>query len=300
VLQGGPVSPAGPSPYWGRWGEQDQRGALNRITPECVKRGIAAVQTGQALPLGLPLVPGGGPLALGRMPLQHFMIRDGGDYAAGLPERGFGFADDAVVMSASGTTHLDALAHVWLDRQMWNGYSADLVTSRGAGRCGIETAGPIATRALFVDLGPPSGPCLSDPHQVSLADLRGAVDRTALEPEPGDALILRTGWLRRWRDGDATEAEWSGLTVECAEWIDEQGFALVGADNIGVEFGPTGDRADAAPLHVELMRNRGVFLLELMDLEALAETGRHEFLLMVAPLHLVGGAASPVNPVALL
>jgi kynurenine formamidase len=69
---------------------------------------------------------------------------------------------------------------------------------------------------------------------------------------------------------------------------------------VAVEAGPSPDPADAAPMHVALIRDRGVHLLELMDLEELATTGRTEFLLVVAPLRLVGGAASPVNPVAVL
>ena len=65
--------------------------------------------------------PGQGPVAERRPSVQHFMVRDGGDYAAGLGERGFGFADDTLVLPTGATTHLDALAHVWADHQMWNG-----------------------------------------------------------------------------------------------------------------------------------------------------------------------------------
>jgi len=86
----------------------------------------------------------------------------------------------------------------------------------------------------------------------------------------------------------------------CAAWLDEQGFALVGADNISVESGPSPDPQDAAPMHVSLMRDRGVSFLELMDLEELSQSGRNEFLLVVAPLLIVGGASSPVNPIAIL
>jgi kynurenine formamidase len=285
---------------WGRWGEDDERGALNRITPEATLRGMASVRTGTAVSLGLPLRSGQGPGADRRPALQHFMVRDGGDYAAGLDERGFGFADDTLVLPTGATTHLDALAHVWAGHRMWNGFSADEVTSRGAARCGIDKAGPIVTRALFVDAGPPDGASDSDDHRLTADDLQRALDRAGLTPEPGDALLVRTGWLARWRAGTASARKWAGLDPSCAAWIDEQGFALVGADNIAVEAGPSPDPADAAPMHVALIRDRGFHLLELMDLEELSETGRTDFLLLVAPLRLVGGAASPVNPVAVL
>ena len=287
-------------PAWGRWGPDDERGALNRVTPQATQRGLAAARSGTVVSLAVPLAAGQGPIAGRRAPLQHFMVRDGGDYAAGLPEKGFGFADDCLVLSTHGNTHLDALAHVWQDHQMWNGHSADLVTSRGARRCGIDRAGPIVTRGLFVDFAGPGGPSQHDGHAISAEELRRAVEATGCTPEPGDALLIRTGWLARWRSGAATELRWAGLHPGCADWIDEQGFALVGADNIAVEAGPSADPADAAPLHVALIRDRGIYLMELADLEELAGTGRAEFLLVVSPLPLVGGAGSPVNPVAIL
>lgn len=285
---------------WGRWGADDERGALNRLGPAATLRGLATVREGRSIPLAVPLQAGKGPIAGRRAPLQHFMVRDGGDYAAGLTEKGFGFADDCVVLSTHGNTHIDALAHVWQDHRMWNGHSADHVTSHGATRCAIDGVGPIVTRGIVVDLAGPGGPSDHDGHVIGLAELTSAVDATGCRPEEGDALLVRSGWLARWRRGEATEACWAGLDPECAEWIDEQGFVLVGADNIAVEAGPSPDPADAAPMHVELIRNRGIHLMELVDLEALVATGRSEFLLMIAPLPLVGGVGSPVNPVAVL
>ena len=178
-MTAGPVTgSSGPKvSNWGRWGDDDERGALNRITPEATLRGLAAVRTGVPIPLGLPLRSGQGPVADRRPSVQHFMVRDGGDYAAGLGERGFGFADDTLVLPTGATTHLDALAHVWAGHQMWNGFSASEVTSRGAARCGIDKAGPIVTRALFADAGPPAGASSSDNHHLTADDLQRALDR---------------------------------------------------------------------------------------------------------------------------
>jgi kynurenine formamidase len=282
---------------WGRWGVDDERGALNRITPEVVLRAARTIQSGETHSLAVPLSPGEGPLFAGRHPMQHFMTRHGGDYAAGLPEKGFGFADDYILVATHGTTHIDALSHVWQEGLMWNGISANTVTSRGATYCDMVKTGPITTRAILVNLDH-GDECPERPIRVE--ELQAAVADTGITPSPGDALLVRTGWLRRWREGIATVDQWSGLHVDCAEWIDEQGFALVGADNIAVEFGPSPDPMDAAPLHVALIRNCGIYLLELMDLESVAATGRSEFLLCVAPMPLVGGVGSPVNPVAVL
>ncbi|TQC47855.1 cyclase family protein [Rhodococcus sp. WS4] len=285
------------SAAWGRWGVDDERGALNRITPDSVLRAVASVSTGEPVSLAIAMNAGGGPHFKGRAPLQHFMTRHGGDYAAGLRERGFGYADDYVLMATHGTTHMDALSHVWRDGLMWNGISANTVTSRGASKCGIENVGPIVTRAVFVDF---AHNCGTGERPIHVDELREAVTAAGVVPQPGDSLLIRTGWLQRWRDGTATEDHWSGLAPDCADWIDEQGFVFVGADNIAVEYGPTDDPMDAAPLHVELIRNRGVYFVELLNLEGLAGRERAQFMVTLAPLPLVGGVGSPVHPIAIL
>ncbi|MCP5380172.1 MAG: cyclase family protein [Novosphingobium sp.] len=285
---------------WGRWGAADERGALNRLDQAATLRGLACVKTGEVLSLALPLKAGAGPIAIGRQPMQHFMSRDGGDYAAGLKEPGFGFSDDYIVMATHGTTHIDALAHIFRHGQMWNGHSADLVTSKGARRCGIEKTGPIVTRGIFLDFAAPDGPCQTDGVALMPDQLATAMAAIDVSPQPGDALIVRTGWLARWRAGAATEKRWAGLDVSCAQWVDEQGFSLVCADNLAVEIGPSGNPEDAAPLHVELLRNRGVHFAELFDLEQLATKGRSTCLLVISPLNIQGGVGSPISPVAVL
>jgi kynurenine formamidase len=179
---------------------------------------------------------------------------------------------------------------------MYNGISADTVTSRGASRCGMETVGPIVTRSIFVDLDTGD----AGERAIHVDELKAGVAATGITPEPGDSLLVRTGWLKRWRNKTASEDHWSGLSPDCAEWIDEQGFVFVGADNIAVEYGPSPDPMDAAPLHVELIRNRGIFLVELLDLEGVAGLDRSAFMVTIAPMPLVGGVGSPVNPVALI
>lgn len=289
-----------PGANWGKWGVGDELGALNRLGPESTRRGLAASSTGEVLSLAVPLVAGRGPVCGARPTMQHYMTRDGGDYATGLPERGFGYADDVVLLASHGNTHIDALSHIWAAGKMWNGFASDTVTSRGAMKCGIDKVSPIVTRGVFVDFGPPDGPCLTDEHAIRVDDLVASIGRLKVKLESGDALLIRTGWLSRWRAGESTETQWAGLHPDCAGWIDEQGVVVVGADNIAVEYGPSLIPNDAAPLHVELLRNRGVLLMELMDLEVLASRRRSEFLLMVSPLPITGGVGSPVNPVAVL
>lgn len=231
------------------------------------------------------------------------MLRDGGDYAAGLKERpGYGYADDMLIIACHGTTHLDALSHVWQNGLMWNGFSSNEVTSRGAKRAGIDKVGPVVTRGIFIDFGPdsPHDRVLADGEVIEADHIEQALARLDVVPAPGDALIVRTGWLNRWRDNSADPASWPGISLSAVEVVDKYDLALVGADTISVEVQPSGDPTCSLPVHIALLRDRGVYLLELLDLEQLARERATTFLLVITPLNIVGGSGSPVAPLAVL
>ncbi|WP_428339035.1 cyclase family protein [Mycobacterium sp.] len=284
---------------WGRWGTDDERGSLNLLGAEQIRRGIAEVRDGTVVALAAPIRGGRGFGVVGRPAPAHYMIRDGGDYAAGIPERGgFGFADDVITLPTHGVTHVDALAHVWQDGQMYNGHPAQRVTSRGATRLGIDKMSPVVTRGVFVDSAP--GGYRSPSNPIHVAELKSLVADSGVELAPGDALLIRTGWLEAANTGIVDGKQWPGLDHDCAEWLAECDVALLGADNVGVEAFPSSDPDCQVPLHVKLLRGHGVYFSELMDLAQLAAAKRATFLFVLAPLPLVGGVGSPVAPVAVL
>ena len=284
---------------WGRWGSDDERGAANLLEPAAVLSAVTEVRSGEVLRLAAPIVGGRGFGLVGRPDPVHLMMRDGGDYAAGLPERGgFGFADDLLTVPTHGVSHLDALSHVWRDGLMYNGIPASNVTSRGARKLGIEKIPPIVTRGVFVDAARGGPRTAADP--VRLDELRSLLAEAGVELRAGDALLVRTGWLAAARVGETDASAWGGLHFDCGAWLAERQVVLVGADNPGVEAFPSGDPDCQVPLHLELIRGHGILLGELLDLEPLAGAGRATFLFVVAPLPLVGGVGSPVAPVAIL
>lgn len=284
---------------WGRWGKDDEIGALNLLGPEQVRRGMATVRDGTVVPLAAPIVAGRGFGVAGRPAPTHYMARDGGDYAAGPGERGgFGYADDIVTLPTHGATHIDALSHVWRAGRMYNDFPATDVTSRGARRLGVHNIRPIVTRGAFVDSAP--GGYRAPDDRIGRAELAGLLAARDVALEPGDALLVRTGWLAEATAGRADARAWPGLDGECGPWLAEQGVVLVGSDNVGVEAWPSGDPDDLMPLHVGLLRDHGIYLSELMDLDGLAAAGRATFLFVLAALPLVGAVGSPVAPVAVL
>lgn len=284
---------------WGRWGADDERGAVNAVGPEQVLAAVAEISAGRVITLAAPIVAGRGYGLVGRPAPVHLMMRDGGDYAAGLPERGgFGFADDMISLPTHSTTHLDALSHVWRDGEMYNGIPSRTVTSRGAARLGIDKMGPVVTRGVFVDAA--SGGIRSTSEPVGLDELRELLTAREVKLQPGDALIVRTGWMEAALRGEADGREWPGLDRDCGPWLAEQEVVVVGADNPGVEVFPSTDPSCQVPLHIELIRGHGIYFNELMHLAELAASGRSTFVYVVSALPVAGAVGSPVAPLAVL
>lgn len=276
-------------------------GALRYIDEAAVARGMAAVKLHKPISLGMPISHGAGPIAPLRTPTQHFMRRHGGDYAIGARKEvdGFGFSDDVIMLSTHGTTHVDALCHVFCGGHMFGGIPATEVSSFGARQLGAETLPPIATRAIVVDAVPADRPWLSPGEAISTKQIDELISAAGLRCEPGDALIVRTGSLKAYRAGEPHDRSWPGLGADFVDWVRSRKISILGADNMAVEVVPSSVPGVATPLHTGLMFGDGVLFVELLDLEALAgKTMQAMFTLN--PLRIVGGTASPVAPMLLL
>ena len=286
---------------WGRWGEADERGALNLIGPDEVRRAVSLVETGEVFSLAQPIsermmVPPHRP------GVMHFMGRDGGDYAAGARRPGgFQFSEDTLVLPLHLGTHIDGLCHAWYDDRLYNGFSGNSVRSTsGAVHCGVDKYPPIVTRGVLLDIVKLSGRPLPDGTSIGRDLAEAACREAGLELRPGDAVLLRTGWLESHTSGaDADFNREPGIDVETGLWLAESGAALVGADNYAVEVLPF-PNGTVFPVHQRLIRDYGVPLLEGLVLKPLAEAGATEFLFMAAPLPIKGATGSPLTPVAVL
>jgi kynurenine formamidase len=284
---------------WNRWGAEDERGALNHIDAEAVKRAAALVRTGQVISLAQPL-SARTPFPPHRAGMQHFMGRSGGDYAAGARRPGgFQFAEDTLLMPAHIGTHIDALCHAWYDDQLYNGFpGAGTRGTTGAARCGIHRMGPIATRGVLLDVAAVRGGPLPDGAAIGVADLEQAARDAGGEPAKGDVVLIRTGWAERQTGVVSFDTE-PGLDLAAALWLARREVALVGADNFAVEVLPFAT-GTVFPVHQRLIRDFGIPLLEGLVLKPLADTGRHDFLFAASPLPVVGGTGSPISPMAIL
>ena len=286
---------------WGRWGPEDEAGAANLIGPAQVRMAAGLVRTGQVISLAQPLsdrmpVPGH------RAGLQHFMGRDGGDYAAGAKRPGgFQFAEDTVVLPLHLGTHIDALCHAWCDDCLYNGWPGNTVRSTTkALRCGVEKLPPLVTRGLLLDIVRLRGRPAAPGDSIGRTELQRAAAQAGVAPRDGDAVLIRTGWLETQDPGHGIDFNTEpGIDVDAALWLAESGVSLVGADNFAIEVLPF-PAGTVFPVHQRLIRDYGISLLEGAVLRPLADAGATEFLFAAAALPIAGATGSPIHPVAVL
>ena len=235
--------------------------------------------------------------------MQHFMGRDGGDYAITGSRRpgGFQFAEDTVVMPLHIGTHVDALCHAWYDDKLYNGYLGSSIRSTTrAQKLGVEKLPPIVTRGVLLDLVRLKGRVLQEGESVGVSDLQAAAEQAGVNPGKGDAVLLRTGWLEAQRGVERVsfDAE-PGIDEEAGLWLAELDVAIVGADNFAVEVLPF-PHGKVFPVHQRLIRDFGIPLLEGLMLDPLVTANRFEFLFVASALPIVGATGSPLSPVAVL
>ncbi|HTX00077.1 MAG TPA: cyclase family protein [Acidimicrobiales bacterium] len=290
---------------WGRFGPDDERGTLNHITAEAIAAAAASVRDGKVFELAIPIdstTPQPGNL---RAAPVHLMSEtgEGQDFRGG-----FRYADDYVFMALQAATQWDALCHVWYDERLYNGFEAAETSVRGARRCSIDKlTGGVVGRGVLLDAPRHLGLAwLERGQQIGPAELDAMVAAQDVELVAGDVLLLRTGWWLRYCTEGATKEVMSGepgLSLEAATWLAEHRIAAVAADNYAVEAIPPEDRSAVLALHLVLIRDLGMTLGEMFDLEELAADcaadGRWSFLLCAARLPFSGAAGSPTAPLAL-
>lgn len=292
-------------PQWGRWGDEDERGALNLLTPERVLAALSIPTQGMVYNLGAEVRSRGVPMATGRplpsAPMLFFTV-DGGDYAAGgRLSDGLGSAEDMLFMPVHGSaTHIDSLGHVWIEDQLYNGFPSASVRSQGMRRLGIQNVGHIVARGVLLDIAGAHGvDYLTAGYEIAASELAAAERAHGVQVRPGDVVLVRTGWGKRFlEDPDEYTATAPGLGAESARWLAERDVVAVGADTLALEVLPSKPGA-TMPVHRILLHEHGIYILELLELDGLADDGVHEFLFVALPLRIRGATGSPLNPIAI-
>ena len=308
-----PAAPAGGRSAWGLFGAEDSAGLMNLLGPAQAVRAAALVRTGRTFPLDAPLDYLDPPL-YERSPLQVTITQNRG--GKGLDDTYHGFNPQA-------SSQWDALGHVaYRADEFYNGATLNDVLHGGRNTIEHWAARGVVTRGVLLDLertaiaeGRPYDPGSS--HAFSVADLEAALARTGTTIEQGDVIVLRTGFMKWYRElsgeertriADRTQLTACGIehTEAMAEFLWNTHAVAVVSDSPSLEVWPMDWSDEAFPfgcLHQVLIAQFGMGIGELWLLEDLADAcaqdGVHEFMLTSAPLHLRGGVGSPANALAI-
>lgn len=292
---------------WGRWGDDDQLGALHLLTTEKVRTAASLVAEGRTLSLSrvIEFAPKPDRHEAGVPPL-HFMQKSGDGAVEGAGDSSYDWV--GIPLHGHYVTHLDAHAHLFYDRHTYNGTSSThVVTDRGAVRGNVDVAGQgIVSRAVLLDVPRARGvDWLEGPDPVTVADLDAAEELAGVRCEPGDVALVRTGYgARRRVAGQGAATGLPGLAPSCLPWIRERDLAVLGTDT-GTDPHPSHfSKRIAAPVHTVCIVAMGMWIIDNLDLEATGDAcaglGRRHFLFSAAPLRLKNSTGSPFNPLAVL
>jgi len=297
---------------WGKWGPDDQIGTLNYVEPEDIINAGKLVRKGKTFSLALDFDSNGPQKGLwgNRWNPIHTMLATGTDAVAGIQDAGgLRFADDAVSLPLQCGTQWDALAHIFYDDKMWNGYDASLVDSGGAKKNGIHKArANMVGRGVLLDVARFLGlDYLEDGMAVTVEDLDQCAEAQGVEIKRGDFVIVRTGQMEdRLKSGEwggYAGGDAPGLAFETCHWIHQKEIAAICTDTWGCEVRPNETNDASQPWHWVVIPMIGISMGEIFYLKDLADDCDadkvYEFMFSAPPLPITGAVGSPINPQAI-
>src|SRR5215510_4119700 len=280
-----------------KWGAADERGSGNLMKPEQVLKAAKLIRTGEVIALGQVLDPANMPFFPGRQ-LSILTKRTNV-----LPQSNRRISNEEMVIGELGQigTQLDGFSHQGIDNGFYNCFKQDQIASRtGFTKLGIEKVGTLMTRGVLLDVAALKGvEMLPDSYEITVADLQAALKRQNLTLQPGDAIIINTGWGKLWGKDNVRYIKTDpGIGVAAAEWLAKQNPMLIGSDNWSVEVNPNPDPMLGSPVHQILLAVNGIHMLESLKLDELAARRVYEFAFILEPLKLRGATGSTVAPIA--
>jgi kynurenine formamidase len=290
---------------WGRWGKDDQMGAVNLITPEKRKQALRSVREGASFSMARNAEFEKS--VDNTTPIERKMTRTGVvDATKGVPETGG--SGDTFFISYHGYvhTHMDSLCHFFYKGKMYNGYSQQEVTENGAAKNSIlNFKNGIVTRAVLFDIPRLKGVDYLEPGtKIYPEDLDAWEKKARVRVEPGDVVLIRTGrWARRDTKGpwSISDAGLAGLYMTSAKWLKSRDVAILGSD-AAQDVRPSGVDEIQQPIHLLVLVAMGMPIFDNLDLELVAREAakrqRWEFLVTASPAAVPGATGSVLNPIA--
>lgn len=285
---------------WGRWGADDQMGAVNLITPAKRKAAARLVQEGASFSMARDAEIK--EAVDNPAPIQRKTTRTG----ASVAKTGIASTSDSFFISYHGMahTHMDSLCHFVYDGKIYNGYSADTVGEEGATRNSIiNFKNGIVTRGVLMDMARHKGVDWLEPGTpIYPEDLEGWEKKAGVKVQAGDVMIVRTGrWARRDAMGAWPVQQLAGLHMSCAPWMHARDVSILGGDD-AQDVLPSQVEGVSQPIHALCIVAMGMPIFDNLDLELVSREAqkrkRWEFLVTASPAAVPGATGSVLNPIA--
>lgn len=280
-----------------KWGAGDQRGAGNMMKPETVLRAAKLIKSGEVFELAAVLSPD---------PKEAF-INTGRVFniytKPSLPIPNARQVNEELVVTELGQigTQFDAFAHQMWGDSFYNCFKlGEIGTRSGFKKLGVENVGGLMTRGVLIDVAGLKGvDMLPTSYNITPEDLQQALAKANQKLQPGDAVIIRTGWSKLMgKENQRYGSVNPGIGIAAGEWLVTQQPMMIAADNCCVEVRPS-EPGHSLPVHAMMLIQHGIYLLENLELEALAAARAYEFAFIVQPLKIKGGTGSAVAPIAI-
>ncbi len=231
-------------------------------------------------------------------PFLFSLVKSHGEYVG---PNGNSSASDAIALGTHVGTHLDGLCHFSCGGKLHGGEEAAALQSytSGLARFSIDTVPPILRRGVLLDIATvQDGEPLAKDFEITPEHLDAAVHAQKVEIRAGDVVLLRTGWARYFEDPGkfVSAVHGPGPAIDGARWLSQRGVFATGSDTVAFEKVPN----PSMPVHVHLLVEKGIHIIECLNLEELAAARVYEFAFLATPLKIRGATASPVRPIALV
>jgi len=303
---------------WGRWGKEDQAGTVNLITAQKRRAAAQLVRDGVNVSMSLDAhLPPEGEEQQSAPPTRGGQEAGRPRYTWQLntrpprsvdpnPVAAYVIDNFSVSYHGNNSTHLDSLAHMYIDGHFYNGFPVSEVTERGVVKNDVMPyqEGILSRGVLFDIPRLKNVPYLGEDEPIYPEDLEAWGEKAGFRTEAGDVVFIRTG---RWLHHSETGEDWSlnratpGLHASCAQWLHERDIAILGSDVVQ-DVRPSRVEGVNQPLHQLCLIAMGTPLLDNCDLEAVAQAAeqrrRWAFMVTIHPLRIPGATGGPVNPIA--
>lgn len=280
-----------------KWGAADERGSMNHQNAKAVLTAQKLIRSGEVIEMAHPLNA-----QMPISPTRRFDVHTKRTFMNDFSNRRG--SNEEVVLSEIGQvgTQFDGFAHQSHEDSHYNCVkTGDIETRTGFKKFGMDRIGMLMTRGVLLDIAGLKGvETLPDTYEVTVEDLEAALKRQNLRLQPGDAVLVNTGWSRLWGKDNARYMKSNpGIGVKAAEWLAKQDPMLMGADVSTVEVSPNPDPKLSLPVHQIALVVNGIHLLENLKLDEMAAKQVYEFAFVMQPMKGAGFTGSTVAPVAI-